>query len=144
MIVMAAHGRKHAVGIAQDEETLVLGIRLQIDDAAGEHVRADHVEADVLQGPLPLQAEEVHPLLPLRSALLSVEDLDAGGPVVVAVDAPLESEVVQRGGLDEEIDRPHAVARRGRIGESGEGAQCDSKDCTEAIHADSSNESWLG
>ncbi len=90
----------HPIRIAEHEAGLVGGVRLEVQQAAGEHVRGDEVVeaapvavARLAAGNLlALQPEQGQPLAPSRLAALAVADVDAGVAVVVARDAPFEAQ----------------------------------------------------
>lgn len=102
----------HAIRIGHHEPRLIFRVRLQIEDAPGEHVRNDHVENVATENPLTLEAQQWERRRPTRLALLAIRDLHRGVPVVVALDEPFEAEVDQRRRLDQELPRRDSVAWR--------------------------------
>ena len=110
-----------AVGIGHHEARFVGGVRLEIQDAAGEHVRRDQVEdVALVDACSPCRRDQRHRRSPGGLALLAVRDLDAGIAIGVAVDVPFEAEVDERRVLDDELagrDLRVALRRDGRVGE---------------------------
>ena len=92
-----------AVRIGQHEARLVGGVGLEVEDAAGEHVRRDEVEHVRLRDPLALQAQQRHARLPRGLAGLPVGHVHARIAIGVAVDQPLEAEVDERRRIDDEL-----------------------------------------
>src|SRR6185295_8696452 len=98
-------------------------VRLQIQDAAGKHVRRDQVEDVALEYLLAVETDQRHGRSPGGLTLLAVRDLDARVPVRIAVDAPFEPEVDEGRVLDDELARRHlrvALRRDRRLGETGD------------------------
>ena len=106
----------HAVGIGKNEAAFVFGVGLQIQKAAGEHVGRD-VTVVVVRAfarsaagdGFVLQAQKRETLAPLLIASLAERDVHARVAIVVARDAPLESERDERWRIDDEF------ARGGRV-----------------------------
>ena len=92
-----------AVGIGHDEARLVRGARLQIQDAAGKHVRRDEIEHVPLEHLFAVEPRQRHRLAPGGLALLPERDVHARVPIGVAVDVPLEAEVDERRMFDHEF-----------------------------------------
>ena len=99
----------NAIGVEDVREDLVLGIGLEVDDAAGEHVGADDVEAHVAQHPLGVKAQPRQARVPCLRSLLAIEDRHRRIVIVIAGDAPLEPEVDQRRRLDVQLADNRAV-----------------------------------
>ena len=91
-----------AVGIGQHQAAFVIGPRLEIEDASGEHVRHDVLER-VFVDPFVIQAEQRQPLFPRLLALLAIEDRDGGVVVVVAIDVPFKTQGNERRAFGDEL-----------------------------------------
>src|SRR5215469_8059794 len=87
----------HSVGIGQHEAAFIFGVRLQIEDAAREHIRNDILER-VFVDALVAEAKQRKPFLPGQVAFFAIGDRDGCIAVVVAIDAPLKSQGDERGG----------------------------------------------
>ena len=101
-----------ALRIRHDEARLVRRVGLEIEDAAREHVRRDDVHARLGVDPLALEPQQRQRRLPLARARLPERHLHARVAIGVALDEPLESEVDERGRLDEQLARRHHLRRR--------------------------------
>jgi hypothetical protein len=99
----AGRGAADAVGIAQRKARFVRGARLQIENAAGEHVRRDQVEDVALIHLFTMEPDERQRRAPRGVALLPERDVDPGVAIGITVDVPLEAEIDQRRGLDDEF-----------------------------------------
>src|SRR5262249_49885850 len=91
-----------SVRIAKDKAAFVFGIGREIENAARELVGNDVVEG-VFINSLTAEAQQRKPFFPRRLASSSIGHRDAGVAVVVARDAPLETERDERGPLDIEF-----------------------------------------
>ncbi len=89
--------RVAAVGVGEGEAHLVLGVRDQVHDAAGEEPAVGH--AVVGRHARGVRAEERPGLAPPRLARLPVLDADRGIRVGVAADRPAHGQRVEGGGL---------------------------------------------
>jgi hypothetical protein len=114
-------GTVDAVGIGHDEARLVGGTRLQIQDAAGKHVRRDEIEHVALEHLFAMESRQRHAFVPRSLALLPERHVHAGVSVRVAIDVPLEAEVDERRMLDHQLAGSHrGVAGRRDQGDSHE------------------------
>ncbi len=116
---------RDAVGIGEGEAALVVGVGFEVEDRAGEQVAHAVLEqgeaalavraagAGRQADHLVLRPHQRHAGLPGGLALLAVGDLDPGVAVVVAGDAPVETERDQGRPLDVE-----GAGRHGVLGES--------------------------
>ena len=102
----------HAIGIGKNEAAFVFGVGLQIEDAAGKHVGRDVIVVVVRSfarsaagDGFVLQTQKRKRLAPLLLAFLAKRDVHARVAIVVAGDAPLESERNKRWRLDDEFVR---------------------------------------
>src|SRR4030095_452852 len=77
----------------------VLGVRVEVDDAASEALRHGVWRAEDF---LAAHPEQGHAFVPGRLAGLPITHADGGVAIVVAVDLPLESEADQGWRLDDE------------------------------------------
>ena len=102
----------HAVGIGHDETGFVRRIGFEVQDAAGKHVRRNHVDARFGVDPLPAEAQQRQCRFPLARARLPVGHLDGRVAVVVSLDEPLEAEIEERRRFDHELPGNHHL--RGR------------------------------
>ena len=108
----------HAIGVAEDEPTLVLGIRFDVEDAAGEAVRNCVVQ--VLALPEDALAADPHQgqcFAPVRGSDRAEIHLDRGIAIRVPGNCPLESEIAESRMLHCELTRPGGVLSVGREGE---------------------------
>src|SRR6185503_8759564 len=93
----------YAVGIGQHEAALVLRAGLEVEDAAGEHVRGDvlvgvpYRVSGASANDFVLQAQQGQRIAPLLFALLAIGDGNAGIAIVIAGNPPLEAERHERG-----------------------------------------------
>ncbi len=99
-----------AIGIGQHQAAFVIGPRLQIEDAPGEHVRHDVLER-IFVDPLVIQAQQRQPLFPRLLALLAIENRDGGVMVVVAIDVPFETQGNKRRAFGDEFAGAGPVGR---------------------------------
>src|SRR6185436_2815160 len=96
-------GPSDAVGIREDEARFVGSVRLEVEDAAREHVRRDQVPRILLIDPLALQPQQREALLPVAGPLFAIRDVHAGVAVVIARDEPLEAEIDERWMIDDKL-----------------------------------------
>jgi hypothetical protein len=82
---------------------LVGGAGVEVEDAAGEHVRRDDVDARLAVDALPLQPQQGESRLPRRLTGFAKRDGDAGVAVLVALYEPLKAEIDQRRRLDQQF-----------------------------------------
>ena len=112
---------RRAVGIREPEPAFVLGVRRQAEDAAGKSRRHDVFEMFPLpEHALAADAHERQRDPPIGLADGAELDGDCRVAIVVALDAPLEAEVVEGRMLDDELAGLGAVlscCRRGRTGD---------------------------
>ena len=107
-----SHGRRlhrlssHAVRILHRQPDFIGGVGRKIENAACETV--GH-RVGCTEDPFAAHAEERQRFRPGRVAGFPVGDVDRRIPVRIAGDRPLEAEVDQRGGLDDELTGGHAV-----------------------------------
>ena len=110
-------GTGNPVRIGHDEARFVGRVRLEVEDAAGKHVRQRQVEDVRLDDPLTLQAQQRHGLLPRRLTGLAIRHRDRRVAVGVAFNHPFEAEVDERRRIDDQFAgghaRPVAVAGAG-------------------------------
>ena len=103
----------HAIRIGQHEARFIRGVRLEIEDAAREHVRRHEREHVRLRDPLALQPQQRHAGLPRAVAGFPVRHVDFGVAIRIAVDPPFEAEVDQRRRFDDEFAGRDASAAAG-------------------------------
>jgi hypothetical protein len=116
-------GATHAVGVGKHQPDLVLGVRGQIEDAAGEHIGREvtiEVLAIAVAGQAAghgfvLQPEQRQRLVPARIAFPAIADLHRGIAIVVARDAPLEAQGAQRGRFSPEVAGHRLALRVSRL-----------------------------
>jgi hypothetical protein len=100
----------YAVGIAQRQLHVILGIGLQIEEAAGKLVgyhmgKSTHDVVHLLSA----QAQEWQACAPLTAAGATVLQLHGGVAIGIAVDVPAEAGSDQGGGLDHEFTGDSSV-----------------------------------
>ena len=116
-----AHGRAaDAIRIAQREARLIRSVRLQVQDAAREHRRHQHVHLRLAVDAFAAQPEQWLRRFPVAAARLAIGDFDFRVAIGVAVDEPLEAQVLQRGWINQQLAGQHPVRigrrTRGRRG----------------------------
>jgi hypothetical protein len=109
----------HTIGIRHGEPDLVRRVGLEIENAAGEHVRHNHVDARFAVDAFALEAQQRQRRLPVRLAPLAERHGDGRIAVVVALHEPFEPEIQERRRLD------HQLAGHGHVGQRGPTARDD-------------------
>ena len=96
----------NAVWIGQHQLRFVQRLRFQIENAAREHVRGDHIEHAIgLKDALALQPQQRKRLSPLPLALLAIRHVDARSAIVIALNQPLKTKIDQRRMVHDELAR---------------------------------------
>jgi hypothetical protein len=107
----------HAVRIAQRQPDFIRRVRLEIEDAACEHVRCNHIQPVALKDFFILKAEKRQRFFPLRFALFPIGNVHRCVAIGVAVDEPLKAEIDESGWIDQEFTGRNSVGvLRGRAG----------------------------
>src|SRR5262249_28279260 len=83
----------HAVWIGEHKSRFVRRVGLEIENAAGKHVRRDDIELKAVVDVLALQPEERKRIHPSTFPNLAIGDGDGRVSIVIAVDEPLETEI---------------------------------------------------
>ena len=138
----------HAVGIRRDEPGLVGSAGLEVENAAGKHVRGDDVHLLPLNDTLAVQTQQREARLPLSVTLLAIRHRDRAVPIVIAVDKPFESEIDQRRRIGDELTNGQPVGagaflrpQRGRLRANTENTRQEQKRMC-CFHEKSIRASW--
>ena len=103
----------HAVRISHLKARFVLGVRLQVQNAAGEHLGRGVIEAEILAEHLfAPETEKRHPLFPVILSGFPIADFDDSIAVVIARDLPLEAQADQSRTLHHELTWAHRIHGR--------------------------------
>ena len=93
----------HAVRISQHELRLVARAGLEIQDAAGKHVRHGDVDLPPGLDALSIEPQQRQPRSPRRLAGLPIRHVNSRRVVGVALDQPLKPEIDQRRRVDDKF-----------------------------------------
>jgi len=101
---------QEAIGIRHHKSSLILGVGLQIQNAACKHVGRDDVKHTlVLVDSFALQTQQWQPLLPQRFAVFAVGHVHLCITIVVALNEPFKSEIDQCRMVDDKLARLDSV-----------------------------------
>ena len=109
----------YAIGIGQNEVAFVVDAGIQIENAAGKHVRCDKaievlsaIPRRAAEHLLVIQAEHRKSFAPLLLAFLAIGDVDPGVAIIVACDVRREAERDQSGRIDDKLAWGHVGLRK--------------------------------